>query len=419
MAVLSPFFMNVHFLLPSSDNQYANVQNAIYIATRPGVDRGELEPERIEQEDLEIHTQYMAERPGSHGLFCQDGVADLDAVKDILKDHQGIVWRGVVSLREDEAIRINHMTRQDWEEALQKTFPEIAEKLHMRETNFRWVAAYHQEAGHPHCHFLFWEETPEREIGRLSDGERKDMKKAFVRNIYSRERERLLIEKTFYRDEIRNGARDILGLRQEINRETEAVRTDLGDTPGLAPRITPEQEQELSQRLQAISEILPGHGRVALRYMPEGVKNEVRETADWLLRQPGFKQEVKKYLEAHTQITQIYTSREHQINPARDKAYYDLRDRISQDILRASTQIQQYDRHLEQIDNPQQYDRQQADNADNPVPVQQSVSLSICNSVWRGIYQSLQRERTKSEYQARRMEAQREIEEKRREGRDR
>lgn len=351
MAVLSPFFMNVHFLLPSSDNQYANVRNAIYIATRPGVDRGELYPERLKQNDLEIHTQYMHERPGSHGLFSQDGVADLDAVKDILKDHQGIVWRGVVSLREDEAIRINHMTRQDWEEALQKTFPEIAEKLHMRETNYRWVAAYHQEAGHPHCHFLFWEENPEREIGRVSDGERKDIKKAFVRNIYARERERLLIEKTFYRDEVRKGTRDILGLRQELDRETEIVRAALGDTPGVPPRITPEQEEELNQRLQAISDILPGRGRVALRYMPEDVKNEVRETADWLLQQPGFQQEVKKYLAAHREITNMYVrDKQDQIDRAMRRAYNDLRDRISQDILKGAVQYQYRDKEMPEID---------------------------------------------------------------------
>lgn len=350
MAALSPFVMKLSFYLPSDKNQQKNIANVNYIATRPGTDRGVIEPER----DQEIHSQYLHERPGSHGLFDQDGRADLDLIKDQLKNHDGIVWRGVVSLREDEAVRINHITRQDWEDTLQKSFSDIAEKLHIKESNFRWAAAYHQEAGHPHCHFLFWEENPERDIGRLSDGERRDLKKAFVKNIYAKERERLLIEKTFYRDEIRNGTRDILGLRQQLRSETEVIKEELGNTPGIPPRITPEQEEELNQKLQSLSETLPGYGRIALRYMPEEVKSEVRETADWLLTQPGFAQEVDKYLAAHYQISGIYTTQEQQLSQAREKAYNDLRDRISQDILRGAVQHNQHIHYVQNTEIPLQ-----------------------------------------------------------------
>lgn len=336
---LSPLVIKLSFYLPSHSNRAKNVANVNYIATRPGVDKGEIEPER----DEEIHTQYIAERPGSHGLFNQDGPADLDEVKDELKHHTGVVWRGVVSLREDEAIRINHITRQDWENSLQQSFPEIAEKLNIPESNLRWCAAYHAEAGHPHAHFLFWEHTPERDIGKLSQGETRDLKKTFVRNIYSQERERLLIEKTFYRDELRNGTRDILGLKRELDKETEAVKNELGDRPSIPPRLEAEQEQELNQKIQSISEQLPGHGRMALKFMPEDLKAEVREAADWLLQQPGFKQQVEKYLDAHTQISQIYTTQEKALDQAREKAYADLRDRLSQDILKSAVALKYKD----------------------------------------------------------------------------
>jgi hypothetical protein len=336
---LSPLVIKLSFYLPSHSNRAKNVANVNYIATRPGVDKGEIEPERGE----EIHTQYIAERPGSHGLFNQDGPADLDEVKDELKHHTGVVWRGVVSLREDEAIRINHITRQDWENSLQQSFPEIAEKLNIPESNLRWCAAYHAEAGHPHAHFLFWEHTPERDIGKLSQGETRDLKKTFVRNIYSQERERLLIEKTFYRDELRNGARDILGLKKELDKETEAVKNELGYRPSIPPRLEAEQEQKLNQKIQSISEQLPGHGRMALKFMPEDLKAEIRETADWLLQQPGFKQQVEKYLDAHTQISQIYTTQEKALKEAREKAYFDLRDRLSQDVLKSAVALKYKD----------------------------------------------------------------------------
>ena len=358
MPPLAPFVFKLSFKLPSGMNQEKNVKHVDYITRPDAIDYGDLEPEihaatpqaQAEEhgEDPEhvIYAQYIHERPRSQGLFSRDGPADFDATKDAISAHEGIVWRAVISLREDEAVRINHIDQSKWMESIQSSFPKIAEQLGISESNLEWVAAYHPEPGHPHCHIMFWEKEPERTRGMFSEGERRDVRKTFISNIYAQERERLFVEKTFYRDEIRKGVRDILGLRQELDRQTEIVRTELGDNPGIAPRITPGQEQELGQRLQSLSEILPGHGRVALGFMPEEVKAEVREIADWVLQQPGFVQEVEKYLEAHTQITSIYAFQENQINQAREKAYNDLRDRLSQDILKASTWHQRQEDRL-------------------------------------------------------------------------
>ncbi len=355
MPVLAPFVFKLSFKIPSAMNQEKNLKHIDYITRYGAVDYGDLEPEdqtatpetqAQEHGENPIYAQYIHERPGSQGLFSIDGTADIKAAKDILRAHEGIVWRAVISLREDEAIRINHVDREKWMESIQSSFPKIAEQLGIAESNLDWVAAYHPEPGHPHCHIMFWEKEPERTRGKFSDGERRDVRKTFISNIYAQERERLHVEKTFYRDEIRNGVQDILGLRQDLDEQTEIIRVELGRTPGLAPRITPDQKQELTQKLQALGSILPGRGRMALKYMPDEVKTEVREIADWVLQQPGFLQEVDKYLQAHTQMTSVYTSQNTQINQAREKAYNDLRDRLSQDILKASLQ---YQRHSERL----------------------------------------------------------------------
>lgn len=105
-----------------------------------------------------------------------------------------------------------------------------------------------------------------------------------------------------------------------------------------------------------------------------------------------------KYLEAHLAISKVYTSQESQLNYARDNAYNDLRDRIAQDLLKAAVQIQQ-------LEHQNQFEQ-----------------LNIYNSIWRGLWISMQMERSKSEYQARLLENEREQEErdrKRREGRSR
>ncbi|CFX16461.1 Uncharacterized [Syntrophomonas zehnderi OL-4] len=410
MAVLAPFMQKFSYYLPTSNNQAKNVANIRYITRAEAVDYGEIEPEdsekvgiaknEFEQEQV-IHAKYMHERPRSSGLFgMDDSDLDVEKVKDTLSKHSGVVWRVIVSLREDEAIRINHLDRSDWQESLRGSFTEIQEKLGMSESNFRWVAAYHPEPGHPHCHVLFWEETPLRSQGKLSPGELKDIKRAFVKNIYSKERERLLIQKTFYRDALREGARDVLGIRNSIAREKVYIGAEIGGRPTLNPRLDGEQEKYLIERLESLSRILPGQGRVALKYMPDNIKTVARELADWVLSQPGFEQEKELYLQAHLEITRMYISdRPVKTNQAMIRTYEDLRDRIAQDILKAAVSIQR-------IEKESQYRDQVSKN-------------QIINSFWKGAWISIQREKSKSEYQARILKAQLEREEKLKEGRQR
>lgn len=397
--------MKLSFYAPSDVNREKNVAHINYIIRREAVDYGVIEPENknnveaakqeLEREDL-IHLQYMDERPKSEGLFDENGNANIKDVKEALNNHEGIVWRCIVSLREDEAVRINHLDRSIWEENLRMSFHEISNKLGIPESNLYWTAAYHPEPGHPHCHILFWERKPSRTQGKLSDGEIRDMKKTFIKNIYSQERERLFIEKTFYRDAVRDGVRDVLGLKKQLDKEQNIVRSELGTRISIAPKLSLEQEQILRERLQELSKILPGHGRVALKLMPKEVKENLREITDWLLQQPYFKQEVEKYLQAHLEITQVYTTQESHLNKAKDNAYNDLKDRVAQDLLKGAVQIQQEKRE------------------------KQFTQFNICNYVWKGVWESIQRERSKSEYQARVLEAKRELEErKRREGRGR
>lgn len=102
------------------------------------VPNGALEPENkesvekarqeMEREDL-IHLKYMHERPRSSGLFGENGYVDFDETNDIMNNHDGIVWRCIVSLREDDAIRLDRIERSKWQYSLSASFTEIREKL--------------------------------------------------------------------------------------------------------------------------------------------------------------------------------------------------------------------------------------------------------------------------------------------------
>ncbi|MCE0553156.1 relaxase MobL [Bacillus thuringiensis] len=38
------------------------------------------------------------------------------------------------------------------------------------ESNLKWIAAFHEEKGHPHVHLMMWEKETKRERGALSKG---------------------------------------------------------------------------------------------------------------------------------------------------------------------------------------------------------------------------------------------------------
>ena len=143
---LAPFVIKIKFYPPSASTQSKNASHIDYIVRPGAVDNGDLEPEssattaetvtREYTEDASVHAKYMAERPRSEGLFSSDGPLDVAATKNVLANHQGIVWRAIVSLREDEASRINHLDYADWQETLQQAMPRVAQEIGIPESNF-------------------------------------------------------------------------------------------------------------------------------------------------------------------------------------------------------------------------------------------------------------------------------------------
>lgn len=392
----APFVMKVAFYQPSHKNQARNVAHIQYIATRPGADRGELNI----VDDLEVdpdtpagHTKYMDERPGSHGLFGPE--SETPALKEVqreLKNHNGIVWRMVLSLKEEDAARLGYTAREAWEKALRASMPEAAAKMGIRESNLKWVAAFHQAQGHPHVHVVMWEKTPQRTRGVLSLGERKDLRRVFVREIYAEERLTLTTEKSAIRDLIRDTARkDILSVIREIKKASLEVRALAGQEPGLSPTLLPKTREELLNQLKGLSSIMPNKGRIALAYMPPEVKEKAREISDWILKQPGFAKSVEGYKDLARQLAAYYTLRPETLDKAAEKAYEDIRDRIAQIILRGAAAIKAVVSKERELD-----------------------TTKLTNYVWRSAWRALERERLRAEAQVF-LAAEREMERKKRE----
>ncbi len=337
------------------DTVSKNVSHVEYIASRPGVDKtiteSDLKKELEKgvedfQSDDETYVQYIDERPRSHGLFGKDGLEDPKDVQDEISQVESFVWRGIISLKEEDAKELGFTNKEKWQDMLRAKVPEMAEKMGIRPSNLRWVAAVHMEQGHPHSHVIFWEKEHEKTIGIIKPKILDEIRKLYTDEIFEEQRLELLNEKNAMRDLVRDLANDdiskISRLIRDVNKVGEELDEILGteQQEGLAPKLYSTEESELIYKIKNLGENLPGKGRINLKFMPEAVKEEVRAIADYLLQQPGIAASVEKNLKAVEELTKLYTGKEDDIQKARENAYNDIRDRVSQTILKGAVESQ-------------------------------------------------------------------------------
>ena len=339
----SPFIFINSFKDPEGERNVSekNAGHVEYIGTRPGVDKGEVE---ITPDMDAGHIKYMDERPGSHGLFSQEeGIPNMKEIQKELLNHKGLSWRWILSLEEGDAVEMGYTDRKAWEKMVRATMKDAAAAMGIPESNLRWVAAFHGKKGHPHVHVMFWEKEPHRKVGELSEGEIKDVKRIFVREMDAGERTRLEAEKTALRDLIRDTVGSILN--PEKGKEVLAFT---GENPGIEPLMTPDTKKQLIEKLNELATIMPGRGRIALKYMPPAVKEKAREISAWLLMQPGFLNSTEKYKDISAQLAKYYVKKEEKLDNASDRAFLDIRDRVAQLVLKGAVDVQKVENIIEQ-----------------------------------------------------------------------
>ena len=137
------------------------------------------------RENVEKYAQYIAERPGSHGLFGDDDVVDLQKATDELKDYTGNVWTHIISLRREDAVQYGYDHAGAWKNLIRSHRNEIAEAMHISPEHFRWYAAFHNEGDHPHIHMMAWSTDP-KEAYLNRDGI-KTIKSVLTNDIFAHE----------------------------------------------------------------------------------------------------------------------------------------------------------------------------------------------------------------------------------------
>ena len=151
------------------------------------------------------YTQYISERPrvvkvGEHGLFGQEDYIDLKSASRDIYHHKGIVWRPIISMRQEDAERLGFDNPEAWRNLLRSKEFEMAEDFRIPSENLRWYAAFHKEPGHFHIHLILFNKEPGGEF--LSARGYNHFKESLIKTICRDEMKQLYDERQSLRDKI-------------------------------------------------------------------------------------------------------------------------------------------------------------------------------------------------------------------------
>ncbi len=221
----------------------------------------------------ENYVDYIASRPraqklGTHGLFSAgDGPLVLSQVADEVARHPGVVWLPIISLRREDAARLGYDSAQNWKELLTRSVPEMAKAMDIPLDQFRWCAAFHDEAHHPHVHMVCY--SADAKSGFLSKEGIAQIKSMLAEDIFRQDLTAVYQRQTQRRDELTQSAGKIM---DQLVTEMQTGTSDNGHIQQLMV--------ELAQRLR------DRPGKKQYGYLPPSLKSLVDEIVDELEKDP-------------------------------------------------------------------------------------------------------------------------------------
>ena len=234
-----------------------------------------------------IATRPRAERLGSHGLFGDEDVVDLNAAMAEVSAYQGNIWTHIISLKREDAARLGFDNARVWRTLLRVNRHEIAAAMNIPPNHFRWYAAFHDEGEHPHVHMMAWSTVP-GEAYLTREGIRR-IKSTLTNQIFKQEMLHTYEQKSQSRDElVREARRAMAQLTQEMSR-------GICNCPAAEALM-----QKLMVQLETVK------GKKSYGYLPKPVKKTVDEIVDELEKLPIVKQCYEQWLVLQNQVDSYY-----------------------------------------------------------------------------------------------------------------
>ncbi len=165
-----------------------------------------------------------------------------------ISEQKNNVYRGIISLREDDAIRLGYTNRKNWELMIQKNIQEIAKVVNIPFSRLEYCAVVHYKKGNPHLHYMFWDRSQEINRCFISTYQQNRIRDIITKGIYNEELQELYSERDTIKKDLKN--RDLI-------EEMKAINIENCDSKIPYTKIENKDRKYLIKEFKRIAKLLP------------------------------------------------------------------------------------------------------------------------------------------------------------------
>ena len=264
----------------------------------------------------DVYLRYIDERPGSNGLFTDEGVPIvLSQVQKEMNEHPGNIWTHIISLRREDAERQGYNNPDVWMHLLRSQRNMIARQMKIAPESFRWYAAFHNEGHHPHVHMMAYSVDPNEAY--LSTKGIEAIKRNLAQEIFRQDLLQIYQKQTDLRDELRQESRD------RITEIVDAINHGSFDNPQMQTMLV-----QLADRLAKAK------GKKQYGYLNAGTKKLVDAIVAELAGDSRIQELYSLWYEQKEDVLRTYTNKMPERIPLeQEKEFRSMRNAVVQAAL--------------------------------------------------------------------------------------
>ena len=239
----------------------------------------------------DVYLKYIDERPGSNGLFTDEGVpVVLSQVQKEMNETQSNIWLHIISLRREDAERLGYNNPDTWIHLLRSQRNMIAQQMKIAPENFRWYAAYHNAGHHPHVHMMAYSTDPKETF--LTTKGIETIKSNLAKEIFKQDLLQIYQKQSDVRDELREES------RQRLHELAEGINNSSFTSP------------EIMQLMMQLTNRLAKHkGKKQYGYLDKTTKKLVDNIVVLLSQEERISEMYEKWYDLREEVLRTYTNK--------------------------------------------------------------------------------------------------------------
>ena len=256
------------------------------------------------------------------------------------------MYLGIISFSPETAAELGLSDHKAWEDYIDRHILTLAKFNGIRVQDLQWVAAHHNEKGHPHIHVVFWNKHQRTMVPFVHPSIPDKIRKQLIRDTFAERIKAYCEDKQQAKEHLSAITDEMIDEfekymeqlhPQEYRRLREAFGRITDDELGTSPLDSVVGAMKIApflSRLFALKEKMPKKGRLYYKLLPEDVKVEVDAFVAFLKENNEYiRNLVQDYVESKTRLAMLYDTDPTHIKEQQEKAVAEADKLIANKIL--------------------------------------------------------------------------------------